>query len=114
MDKLYTTYENVSIGLKDFFNKINYKISKPKLNTLSNILVSMIKTEDITTHDISKVFYNDIYNDFINLKSIEKKIWRFLNNKGFNGIEFFNESIKGIINNIGVLKHDKIVVVCQK
>lgn len=111
MNKLYNTYEDVSIGLKEFFNKIDYKIYKPQLNTLTNILISIVNTEDITTHDISKAFNKDIYNDSFNLESVEKKIWRFLNNDGFEGIELFNSAIKEIINNMGVLKHDKLVVI---
>ena len=111
MDKLYNTYEDISMGLKNFLIDVDYNLSKPKINTLTNIIVSMVKAENITTHDISKVFNKDIYSNSFNLESIEKKIWRFLNNDNFNGIEFFNSSIKTIISNIGVLKHDKLVVI---
>ena len=75
-----------------------------------HIITSIINAENVTTLDISKCY---IDNSFLsNQSSIEKKLWRFFNNNKFNGIEFFNSSIKYIINNnIGCMRHNKLVVV---
>ena len=77
MNKLYNTYEDISMDLKNFLIDDDYNLSKPKINTFTNIIVSMVKAENITTHDISKVFNKNIYSNSFNLESIEKKIWRF-------------------------------------
>ena len=74
MNIVYNSYDEIASKLEDFLINLDYKLSKPKIKTMINIIISMIKTEDITTHDISKVFNTDIYNDTFNLESIEKKV----------------------------------------
>ena len=62
-----------------------------------HIITSIINAENVTTLDISKCYIDGSF--LSNQSSIEKKLWRFFNNNKFNGINFFNSSIKYIINN---------------
>lgn len=109
MNKLYNNEVDIVKGLNNFFIKASLKISKPQMKIIPHIITSIIKTENITTLDISKCFFDNsiLYNQ----SSVEKKLWRFFNNRKFNGITFFNESIKYIINNFKALKHNKLIVV---
>ena len=109
MNKLYNTENDIVKWLIDFFNKIDFNFSKPQLKIIPHIISSIINSENITTLDISKSFIDDSL--LSNQSSIEKKLWRFFNNSKFNGISFFNNSIKHIINNFKALKHDKLIVV---
>lgn len=109
MNTLYNTENDIVKGLTDFFLSIPFSFTKPQLKILPHIISAIINAENITTLDISKSFIDSslLSND----DSIQKKLWRFFNNSKFNGIDFFNASIKFIINNVTSLKHDKIVVV---
>ena len=108
MNILYNTEDYFVNNFKEYFSKLDYHLSLPKINTLAHFLPAIVNAENITTLDISKVFQNN--SDLINIESIKKKLWRFLNNKSFHGIDLFNSFIKDIINNIGNLKHDKLFV----
>ena len=108
MSKLYNTEDYFVNNFKEYFSKLDYHLSLPKLNTLSHFLPAIVKAENITTLDISKVFHND--SDMLNIDSIKKKLWRFLNNPNFSGIDLFNSFIKSVINNIGILKHSKLFI----
>ena len=109
MNLLYNTNFDIANNLLSFFNNIDFSFSKPQLKIIPNILTSIINAENITTLDISKVFVDDSL--LSNQDSIQKKLWRFFNNPLFNGIDFFNHSIKYIINNSKALRHNKLVVV---
>lgn len=110
MIKLYNSERVIVKGLNDFFNNINFNLSKPQKKIIPHIITSIINAENVTTLDISKCFIDDSF--LSNQASIEKKLWRFFNSNKFNGIEFFNSSIKYIINNnIGCMRHNKLVVV---
>ena len=109
MNKLYNTENDIVKWLIDFFNKIDFNFSKPQLKIIPHIISSIINSENITTLDISKSFIDDSL--LSNQSSIEKKLWRFFNNPKFNGISFFNSSIKYVINNFKALKHNKLIVV---
>ena len=69
-----------------FFKNINFKFSKPKAKIVSHIITSIINAENVTTLDISKYYIDDSF--LSNKSSVEKKLWRFSNNK-FNGIKSF-------------------------
>lgn len=109
MFKLYNNECDIVKGLSDFFLNINFSFSKPQLKIIPHILSSIINSENITTLDLSKSFIDDSL--LTNSDSIQKKLWRFFNNPLFNGIDFFNSSIKYILHNIKSLKHDKLIVV---
>ena len=102
MNLLYNTNLDIANNLKYFFNNIDFSFSKPQLKIIPNILTSIINAENVTTLDISKVFVDDSF--LSNNDSIQKKLWRFFNNPHFNGIDFFNHSIKYIINNSKALR----------
>ena len=108
MNKLYNTELDVVNGLKDFFTNIDFNFSKPQIKILPHILTSIIKAENVTTADISKTFIDDSL--LTNNESIQKKLWRFFNNPKFNGLDFFNASIKYIISNLKSIRHDKLVI----
>jgi len=108
MYKVYNTEGYFVNNFKNYFSKLDYHLSLPKLNTLSHFLPAIIRAENITTLDISKVFHCDSF--ILNIESIKKKLWRFLNNPTFKGIDLFNSFIKSVINDINVLKHNKLFV----
>ena len=103
MIKLYNTEDYFVNNFKNYFSKLDYHLSLPKLNILSHFIPAIVNAENITTLDISKVFNSN--NDILNIDSIKKKLWRFLNNPTFKGIELFNSFIKSVINDINVLKY---------
>lgn len=109
MNKLYNKNNTIVKDLLDFFTKIDFYFSKPQLKVLPNITSSIALAENITTADISKVYIDNSL--LTNDSSIQKKIWRFLNNPKFNGNLFFKETIKYIISNLKSLRHDKLTVV---
>ena len=110
MNKLYNNEMVVVKGLSDFFENIGFKLSRPQAKIVPHIITSIINAENVTTLDISKCYIDDSF--LSNQSSIEKKLWRFFNNNKFNGIEFFNSSVRYIINNnIGCMRHNKLVVV---
>lgn len=109
MNKLYNDNDLIVKELLDFFAKIDFNLTKPQSKVLPNILSSIILSENITTADISKTYVDDSF--LTNDSSIQKKIWRFLNNPKFDGISFYNQSIKHIISNSKALRHNKLVVV---
>ena len=108
MSKLYNTNDYFVNSFKDYFSKLDYHLSLPKLNTLSSFIPAIVRAENITTLDISKTFHNNSL--ILNIESIKKKLWRFLNNPSFKGIDLFNSFIKSVVNNINVLKHNKLFV----
>ena len=71
--------------------------------------MAAINAENITNLDLAKNYIDDSL--LTNHSSIEKKIWRFLNNNKFDGIKFFKAVVKKIIKKIGSLKHNKLVVI---
>lgn len=109
MIKLYNNEYDIVKGLSTFFDNLDFKLSKPQSKIIPHIISSIINAENITTLDLSKSFIDDSL--LSNQSSIEKKLWRFFNNPKFDGINFFNSSIKYIINNAKALKHNKLVVV---
>ena len=109
MIKLYNDKNIIVKDLLKFIDNIDFNLTKPQLKLLPNLLSSIILSENITTADISKVYIDDSF--LTNNDSIQKKIWRFLNNSKFNGIDFYNASIKYIIENTKSLRHNKLVVV---
>lgn len=109
MNKLYNKEMDIAIGLNDFFSQIDFKFSKPQLKVLPHLIMAAINAENITNLDLAKNYIDDSL--LTNHSSIEKKIWRFLNNNKFDGIKFFKAVVKKIIKKIGALKHNKLVVI---
>ena len=109
MNLLYNTNHDIVNNLNLFFNNIDFNLTKPQVKIIPSILTSIINAENITTSDISKVFSDDSLSS--NLDSVQKKLWRFFNNPKFNGVSFYNASIKFIINNLKSLRHNKLTVV---
>lgn len=109
MNKLYNKEMDIAIGLNDFFSQINFKFLKPQLKVLPHLIMAAINAENITNLDLAKNYIDDSL--LTNHSSIEKKIWRFLNNHKFVGIKFFKAVVKKIIKKIGALKHNKRVAI---
>ena len=84
MNKLYNDNDLIVKELLDFFAKIDFNLTKPQSKVLPNLLSSIILSENITTADISKTYVDDSF--LTNDSSIQKKIWRFLNNPKFDDI----------------------------
>lgn len=109
MNKLYNKEMDIAIGLNDFFSQIDFKFSKPQLKVLPHLIMAAINAENITNLDLAKNYIDDSL--LTNHSSIEKKIWRFLNNHKFDGIKFFKAVVKKSIKKIGALKHNKLIVI---
>ena len=109
MFKLYNTNYDIVNSLSSFLQNINCKLSKPLLNNISSILPAIISSENVTSLDLSKNLSS--YNDSINLESLQKKVWRLLNNKNLNAYDLYNAYISKVISNLPQLKHNKLVVV---
>ena len=90
MSKLYNTEEYFVNNFKDYFYKLDCHLSSPKIKNISHSVPAIVKAENITTLDISKVFHNN--SNLLNIESIKKKLWRFLNNPTFKGIDLFTFS----------------------
>lgn len=109
MNKLYNKEMDIAIGLNDFFSQISFKFSKPQLKVLPHLIMAAINAENITNLDLAKNYIDDSL--LTSHSSIEKKIWRFLNNHKFDGIKFFKAVVKKNIKKIGALKHNKLVII---
>lgn len=109
MTKLYNKENDIVKGLIDFFNNIDFNFSKPQLKVLPHLIISTINAENITNLDLAKNYIDDSF--LTNQASIEKKIWRFLNNKNFDGVAFFKQAIKEIIKKISGMRHNKLIVI---
>lgn len=108
MNKLYNNNIDIVNSLTDFLQNINYKLSKPLINNIASILPAIITAENITSLDLSKNL--KFLNDSVNLESLEKKVWRLLNNKHLDSFNLYNAFISKIIANLPKLKHNKLVV----
>lgn len=109
MSKLYNT-ENILVKeLNKFFENLPCNIYKPQLKMLPHFLTSIIKAENITTLDISKVYVDSSF--LTNNSSVQKKIWRFLNNSRFNANLLYKSFIKYVISNLKSIKHNKLTII---
>ena len=94
MIKLYNDKNIIVKDLLKFFENIDFDFTKPQLKIIPNLLSSIILSENITTADISKVYIDDSF--LTNNDSIQKKIWRFLNNYKFNGFNLEKTKTKNL------------------
>lgn len=108
MNKLYNTFDELSRAILNYLEESSCPLSKPNKKNLSFIIPAMIKAESVVTADISNALNSAQFST--NNDSIQKRIWRFTNNKHVNICEVFNSIIKSVISKVSSVKHDKLIV----
>lgn len=68
----------------------------------------MINSESVVTSDIASSINSNNFSN--NTDSIQKRIWRFMNNEKIDIYKIFNSIIRKVILNISNVKHNKLVV----
>lgn len=94
MNKVYNNYDEIASNLNDFFKKVGTKLSKPLRKNLSYITLSMIKSESVITADIAKAINSSAFTN--NTDSIQKRIWRFFNNKHINIYSLYDAYLRTV------------------
>lgn len=108
MNKLYNNFDDVASEMSDFLKDCNTNLSKHHLKTLPHIILGMISSESVVTADIASSMISSYFSN--NSESIQKRIWRFMNNDRIDMNSIFNSIIRKVIQNISNVKHDKLVV----
>lgn len=78
MNKLYNNFDDVASEMSDFLKDCNTNLSKHHLKTLPHIILGMISSESVVTADIASSMISSYFSN--NSESIQKRIWRFMNN----------------------------------
>ena len=78
MNKLYNNFDDVASEMNDFLKDCNTNLSKHHLKTLPHIILGMISSESVVTADIASSMISSYFSN--NSESIQKRIWRFMNN----------------------------------
>lgn len=108
MNKLYNNIEDVASRMRDFLEDCNTNLTKNHLKVLPYIILGMISSESVVTADIASSMISDNFSN--NLDSIQKRIWRFMNNDKIDMTSEFKSIIKKVIQNVSNVKHNKLVV----
>lgn len=70
--------------------------------------ISLIEAESVITADLAKSA--KFTNFSSNADSIQKRFWRFFNNKNIDSYSLYDSLIKCVINNISSVKHKELIV----
>lgn len=108
MSKLYNTYDQISTNLLDFFSSCHISLSKPNLKNLSYSILSCIDSESCITANLAKSIKSSFFSS--NTDSIQKRFWRFFNNKNVDIYNVYDSIIRTVINNISNVRHNEIIV----
>lgn len=104
MKILYNEENKITMDLTKKMKSCHCGLSKPQMNNVIKIMISMIKGESVVSADIAKNM-----DDYSNISSAEKKIWRLLNNKNIDFKLVFKNLIIDIIKNMK-FKHNKAFI----
>ena len=102
MNLLYNTQKEITNKIEDFLNKNITCLHKPQEKIIPSVIYGMIIGETVVSHDIARELKDDF--SLIQLDSVSRRIRRLLNNKRFNGYQFYKEVISSVIDNYKV-KH---------
>ena len=88
MNKLYNNFDEVASDMFNYFKNCIPSISKNHLKFLPNIILGMVDSESVVTSDISSSINSDFFSN--NTDTIQKRVWRFLNNVNVDIYYYFN------------------------
>ncbi len=108
MNLVYNNYDKIASDLFSFFSSLNLHLSKPNKKMLAFSIISMILSESVVTSKLACSLYS--LSSSHNTDSIQKRLWRFFNNKNVDIYDSFNSIVKFIISNISNVKHDELIV----
>lgn len=108
MNKLYYNQNFIASKLITFFSIISLKLSKPNLKMLAFSIISLIDSESVVTADLANSFNSALSSN--NTSSIQKRFWRFFNNKNVNIYDTYNSIVNYIISNINNVRHNELIV----
>lgn len=91
MNKLYYNQNFIASKLITFFSIISLKLSKPNLKMLAFSIISLIHSESVVTADLANSFNSALSSN--NTSSIQKRFWRFFNNKNVNIYDTYNSIV---------------------
>ena len=91
MNKLYYNQNFIASKLITFFSIISLKLSKPNLKMLAFSIISLIHSESVVTADLANSFNSALSSN--NTSSIQKRFWRFFNNKNINIYDTYNSIV---------------------
>ena len=98
MNKLYYNQNLIASKLITFFSILSLKLSKPNLKMLAFSIISLINSESVVTADLANSINSNQFSS--NSESIQKRFWRFFNNKNVNIYDTYNSIINYIMSNI--------------
>lgn len=108
MNKLYYNQNFIASKLITFFSIISLNLSKPNLKMLAFSIISLINSESVVTADLANSINSNQFSS--NSDSIQKRFWRFFNNKNINIYDTYNSIINYIISNINNVRHNELIV----
>lgn len=108
MNLVYNNQDDIASVLFTFFKNINVPLSLPNLKMLSFSIISMVNSESVVTSDLAKSIDSSLFS--FNINSIEKRFWRFFNNKNVNIYDVYSSLIKFVISNISNVRHGELIV----
>lgn len=91
MNKLYYNQNFIASKLITFFS-----------------IISLIHSESVVTADLANSFNSALSSN--NTSSIQKRFWRFFNNKNVNIYDTYNSIVNYIISNINNVRHNELIV----
>lgn len=108
MNKLYNNFDEVASHMSNYFKNCIPFISKNHLKFLPYIILGMVDSESVVTSDISSSINSDFFSN--NTDTIQKRVWRFLNNPNVNVSKYFKYIIKKVVFDISNVRHNELVV----
>lgn len=108
MNKLYNNFDEVASDMFNYFKNCIPSISKNHLKFLPYIILGMVDSESVVTSDISSSINSDFFSN--NTDTIQKRVWRFLNNVNVDIYYYFNCIIRKVIQDISNVRHNELIV----
>ena len=107
MNIIYNTQKEITSKISNILLKVYPNIRKTQENIIPAIAFGMILAESSSATDIAKELKDEF--SIIQYDSVVKRIRRFFNNKLFKPYEFYDNTIKFIINKYKLKHSDKRV-----
>lgn len=108
MYKFYNNFDSFATALISFFASLSLNLSKPNIKMLAFSIISLADSNSIVTADLANSFNYSCSS--INSQSINKRFWRFFNNKNVNIYHSYNSIISFVISNIKNVRHNELII----
>lgn len=108
MNKLYYNQLSIASALIAFFVSLNLKLSKPNTKMLAYSIISLIDSESVVTADLANSINSPDFSS--NSESIQKRFWRFFNNKHVNIYDSYDSIINYCLSNVKNVRHNELIV----